>query len=259
MKVVLLAGGLGTRMREETEFRPKPMVEIGGKPVLWHIMKNFSNQGYKDFVILAGYRSNLIKEYFLHLREYSNDFRMTTNPDAKIEILGQNEEDWTVSVLDTGIKSETGKRLQLARKVIGSERFICTYGDGLASVNVPALSASHEKSGKLATMTITKPANRFGVVEVDDELVVTNFAEKPKMSDYINIGFFVFEPEVFDLLGRENEPLESGLLPSLVKLKRLNAYIHRGFWEPMDTFREFQKLNSMWNDGNPPWRVQSDS
>ena len=178
MKAVLFAGGLGTRMREETEFRPKPMVEIGGKPVLWHIMKNFSDQGIKEFVVLAGYRSNLVKEYFIHLREYSNDFRISTNRRQEIEILGHEGEDWIVSVLDTGINSETGKRLQMARSVIGDTRFICTYGDGLASVNISELLHSHEKSAKPATITITNPTNRFGVVEIKQHYIDVGLAEK---------------------------------------------------------------------------------
>jgi glucose-1-phosphate cytidylyltransferase len=259
LKAVIFAGGLGTRMREETEFRPKPMVEIGGKPVLWHIMDNFSNQGIKDFVVLAGYRANLIKEYFLHLREYSNDIRISTNTRTGAEILGHRGDGWTVSVLDTGTTSETGQRLRLAREEIGSDRFICTYGDGLASVSVAELISSHEQSGKPATVTLTKPLNRFGIVEFDTNFTVTSFAEKSRMSSFISIGFFVFDPMVFDFLDHGNEPLETGLLPQLVSQELLNGYIHEGFWEPMDTFREYQKLNSLWESGSRPWQVQNET
>lgn len=256
LKAVILAGGLGTRMREETEFRPKPMVEIGGRPVLWHIMKNFAHQGITEFVILAGYRANVIKEYLLHLRAYSNDFRVSTKSGGELEILGINEEEWIVTVLDTGTQSETGQRLRLAAEAIGEERFVCAYGDGLASVNLSALLHSHDDSGKPATMTITKPTNRFGVVEVDGDLTVMNFSEKPPMSDFINIGFFIFESAILASLLDENESLERGLLPRLVNARSLNAYVHDGFWEPMDTFREYQKLNALWDRGEAPWQFK---
>ena len=245
-------------MREETDFKPKPMVEIGGKPVLWHIMKGFSSQGFNEFVVLAGYRANVIKEYLLHLRAYSNDFSISTDHLSQPEFLGKADDTWRVSILDTGATSQTAQRLLKAREVIGGERFICVYGDGLASINVANLLKSHSDSGKLASLTVTRPANRFGVVEVDANSSVVKFAEKPEMSDYINIGYFVFETEIFDFVLDKNESIEDGLLPRLAAGSELNAYVHRGFWEPMDTYREYQRLNSMWDSGNRPWEEISD-
>jgi glucose-1-phosphate cytidylyltransferase len=245
-------------MREETEFRPKPMVEIGGRPVLWHIMKNFSDQGHKEFIILAGYRANVIREYLLHLRAYSNDFRVSTGPNGQVEILGdsEEEEEWKITLLDTGSNSETGSRLRRAKEAVGEGKFLCVYGDGLASVDVSKLLFSHETSGKLGTMTVTRPTNRFGVVTLGKDGGVTNFAEKPRMTDYINIGFFVFETDVFDLIGDANESVETGLLDRLVVSDNLNSFRHEGFWEPMDTFREYQKFNSIWESGERPWQVK---
>lgn len=256
MKAVLLAGGAGTRMREETEFKPKPMVEIGGRPVLWHLMESLSQQGIEDFVILAGYKASIIKEYFLHLDAYSNDFRISLDKPGQIDVLGSAKNSWKVTILDTGLNSETGLRLSMAKHVLGSEKFFCTYGDGLASVPLAELLDSHQKAGTVGTLTVTKPANRFGVVHLDKDMRVMEFKEKPKMTDSINIGFFIFEPEVFEHLGA-NEPLETGLLKNLVDKGQLNAFEHQGFWEPMDTYREYMHLNSLWESGERPWLVKS--
>ena len=252
MRAVILAGGSGTRMREETEFRPKPMVEIGGRPVLLHIMDNLARQGITDFVLLVGYKASLIKEYFLHLDAYTHDFTISLGKNETLKIIGNHTRDWSVTVLDTGLDAETGLRLASAQKIVGSERFFCTYGDGLASVSIDKLLQSHARAGAVGTMTVTQPSNRFGVVKIGDNLKVQEFREKPKMSDFINIGHFVFEPEVFDTLG-ENESLESGLLRALVARNELNAYKHYGFWEPMDTYREYLLLNSLWESGEKPW------
>lgn len=252
MKAVLLAGGAGTRMREETEFKPKPMVEIGGRPVLWHLMDSLSEQGIEDFVILAGYKASIIKEYFLHLDAYSNDFQISLDAPGKINVLGSAKNSWKVTILDTGLSSETGLRLSMAQDVLGSEKFFCTYGDGLASVSITDLVRSHETAGTIGSLTVTKPANRFGVVQLDEAMRVKEFKEKPRMTDSISIGFFIFEPQVFEVLGA-NEPLETGLLRNLVDRGELNAFEHTGFWEPMDTYREYMHLNSLWDSGEKPW------
>jgi len=200
MQAVILAGGAGTRMREETEFKPKPMVEIGGRPVLWHLMNSLSRQGIVDFVILAGYKVEIIKEYFLHLDAYTNDFKISMGDSGAIEILGKSQKNWAVTIVDTGLRSETGRRLAMAEKIIGSQKFFCTYGDGLASVSLEELLRSHTSGGLLGTMTVTQPTNRFGVVSLNSASKVEAFHEKPIMAELINIGYFVFEPDVFGLL-----------------------------------------------------------
>lgn len=257
MKAVILAGGLGTRMREETEFKPKPMVEIGGKPVLWHIMNSFALQGIRDFVILAGYRANMVKDYFLNLEAYTNDFTVSWGENREIELLGGSRPDWSVTVLDTGIDSETGGRLAQARAVLAGERFVCTYGDGLASVSIRDLIRCHSDAGTVGTVTVTKPTNRFGIVRADAHGRVLSFEEKPQMADLVNIGYFVFEPNVFDFID-EKVSLERGLLRALVGDSQLAAYEHLGFWEPMDTYREFRLLNDLWNRGERPWVPKND-
>ena len=244
-------------MREETEFRPKPMVEIGGRPVLFHIMENLSRQGINNFVILAGYKASMIKEYFLNLDALTHDFSITFGEENALTIIGKTPRTWTVTVMDTGVQAETGLRISAARELLEKDRFFCTYGDGLASVSIADLLQSHIKSGSAATVTVTQPTNRFGVVKVDTHSMVMEFQEKPRMTDLINIGHFIFEPAVFDLLGK-NEPLESGLLQSLAERGQLNAYRHEGFWEPMDTYREYLLLNSLWESGERPWEIRSE-
>ena len=256
MKAVLLAGGSGTRMREETEFRPKPMVEIGGRPVLWHLMESISQHGIDDFIILAGYKSSIIKEYFLHLDAYSNDFRIALDRPGEIDIIGTAKSSWKVTILDTGLGTETGARLHMAKNLLSSESFLCTYGDGLASVSIPELFRSHRRAGTIGTLTVTRPTNRFGVVTMNRDGRVQEFHEKPRMNDHINIGFFVFEPEIFELTG-EDKSIETGLLKDLVRMGELNAFEHDGFWEPMDTYREYMHLNALWESGEKPWLVKS--
>lgn len=251
MKAVILAGGLGTRMREETEFKPKPMVEIGGRPVLWHLMKIFSSQGIKEFVVLGGYKVEVIKEYFLNISANVSDFTVQ-NGEVVIHGQGPLEEDsWRVTVVDTGAETLTAGRLLKARHLIGDEPFVCTYGDGLADVEVRALLQKHENSNLGATMTIFQPENRFGVVQVEEGRVIS-FKEKPKMTDRINIGFFVFEPVIWDYL-RQDEALEDSPLRRLSEDGALGAYEHPGFWMPMDTFREYSALSEMWKLGRAPW------
>lgn len=254
MKVVLLAGGLGTRLREETEYRPKPMVEIGGHPIIWHIMKNFSHFGMEDFVIAAGYRGEVIKDYFLNFRGRSQDFTVSLSTgDVAYHAVQHDDMEWTVTVADTGKDTMTGGRVKRAARYTEG-RFMVTYGDGLADVNVDQLLAFHESHGRLATVTTTRPSTRFGVLDLGPDGVVERFREKPQADGHVNAGFFVFEPEVLEYLDDEcvleREPLER-----LAADRHLVAYEHTGFWQPMDTYREFQMLNEMWDDGRAPWRL----
>jgi len=256
MKVVLLAGGLGTRLREETEFRPKPMVEVGGRPILWHIMKNCSTFGLRDFVVAVGYRGEVIKEYFLHFEAWMADFTVRLGPERAIDYHDHLEEhDWSVTVADTGADTMTGGRVKRVERYLDQERCIVTYGDGLADVNLKALLAFHESHGRLATVTTGRPLSRFGVMDLDDQGAVQRFREKPIVDDYVSAGFFVFEPEVIRSYLDEDCVLEQEPLERLVADGQLVAYQHEGFWQPMDTYREFKLLNDLWDQGDPPWKL----
>lgn len=255
MKVVLLAGGLGTRLREETEYRPKPMVEVGGRPVLWHIMKNFSHQGFSEFVICTGYRGEVIKDYFLNYEARNNDFTVDLGSSNKIAYHGQHSEgSWKVTVADTGAETMTGGRVKRVERYTAGERFMVTYGDGLADVDIRALLTFHESHGKLATVTTVRPLSRFGVMDLAPDGTVVQFREKPLTDDYVNAGFFVFEPQIMGYLD-ENSVLEQAPLEALAKDNQLVAYRHDGFWQPMDTYREYTMLNELWDSGNAPWKV----
>ncbi|NTW41762.1 MAG: glucose-1-phosphate cytidylyltransferase [Cellulomonadaceae bacterium] len=257
MKAVLLAGGLGTRMREETEFRPKPMVEIGGKPVLWHLMKIFAASSIADFVICTGYKGEQIKEYFLNYAALNSDFTIRLGQGGSPVFHDDHlESDWNVTVADTGAATLTGGRVERIRRYVDGERFIVTYGDGLADIDLGALLAFHESHGRKATITTVRPLSRFGLVDVDDSSEVTRFREKPQMEDWVSAGFFVFEPSVFDYLhDTDDVMLEHEPLARLAAEGELAAYRHEGFWQPMDTFRESQLLNEMWDTGSAPWKV----
>lgn len=255
MKAVLLAGGLGTRMREETEFRPKPMVEVGGRPVLWHIMKILGEQGINDFVVCTGYKSEYIKNYFTNYSSLNQDFTVTLGDHRSIEYHDVHEEsNWSVTVADTGPLTMTGGRIKRVQKYVGDERFLCTYGDGIADIDLDALLAYHESHGKLATMTTVQPLSRFGVLDLDDDGAVRQFKEKPQVEGWINIGYFIFEPGIFDYLD-DNSVLESEPLHQLAVDGQIAAYPHRGFWQPMDTYRETLMLNELWDEGKAPWRT----
>lgn len=254
MKAVLLAGGLGTRMREETEFRPKPMVEVGGRPVLWHIMKVLSSQGLRDFVVCSGYKGEIIKNYFLNYSALNQDFTVRFGEHAGVEYHDLHDEAaWAVTVADTGPTTLTGGRVKRIERYVAGERFLCTYGDGIADIDLAALVAFHESHGKLATMTATQPVNRFGILDLDDDGTVRSFREKPQMDSWINIGYFIFEPGVFEYLD-DSSALEDQPLAKLAAAGQLAAYPHRGFWQPMDTFRESQLLNELWDHNEAPWR-----
>lgn len=254
MKIVLLAGGLGTRLREETEYRPKPMIEVGGKPVLWHIMKNFSTFGLKEFIVCTGYRGEVIKDYFLNYEARMNDFTAHLGAASQIEYHGGHDEsDWKVTVADTGATTMTGGRVKRVGKYVDG-RFMVTYGDGLADVDIAALLKFHEAHGKLATVTTIRPLSRFGVMDLSSDGQVKQFREKPQTDDFVNAGFFVFEPKVLDYLDDECV-LEQAPLEQLAREGQLMAYKHEGFWQPMDTYREFTMLNEMWDSGSAPWKV----
>jgi glucose-1-phosphate cytidylyltransferase len=257
MKVVLLAGGLGTRLREETEFRPKPMVEVGGKPILWHLMKFFSAHGLTDFVICAGYKGEHIKQYFLNYAAHNNDFTVSLGRPDEITFHDAHlESDWTVTVADTGPTTMTAGRVERIERYVRGERFLVTYGDGLADIDVPALLDFHAGHGRKATLTTVRPTSRFGLVDADQDGVVTRFREKPQSDGWVNAGFFVFEPTVFDHLRNsdglmlEHEPLEQ-----IAAERQLATFRHDGFWQPMDTSREHVLLNELWNSGAAPWAV----
>lgn len=253
MKVVLLAGGLGTRLREETEYRPKPMIEVGERPVLWHLMKIFAHHGLNEFVVCAGYRGEVIKDYFLNYEARSNDFTAHLGETSHIEVHGNDGHDWRVTVSDTGAHTQTGGRVKRVEKYLDGP-FIVTYGDGLADVDISNLLEFHREHGRLATVTTVRPLSRFGVMDIGENGQVLRFREKPLTEDYINIGFFVFEPEVLDFLDDECT-LETAPLEQLALNGQLMAYRHEGFWQPMDTYREYTMLNEVWDQGNAPWKV----
>lgn len=254
MKAVLLAGGLGTRMREETEFRPKPMVEVGGRPVLWHIMKILGQKSIRDFVICTGYKSEIIKNYFANYDAMNSDFTVKLGSRESIEYHGEHDEsDWSVTVAHTGAATMTGGRIKKVQRYVGDERFLCTYGDGIADVDIDALVDYHESHGKIATMTTVQPLSRFGVLDLAADGSVKRFKEKPQVEGWINIGYFIFEPEIFDYLG-DNSVLEEEPLRRLAEDNQIAAYKHSGFWQPMDTYRETLMLNEMWDSGTAPWR-----
>lgn len=254
MKAVLLAGGLGTRLREETEFRPKPMVEVGGRPILWHIMKNLSEFGINEFVIATGYKSQMIKEYFLNYEAFSNDVTVTLGDRNSVQVHGShNEANWKVTVAFTGEDTNTGGRVLNVARYLDDEPFFLTYGDGLADVDIHALQEAHRQSGKLGTVTTVQPMSRFGVLDIADDGTVLEFREKPRLDGWINIGFMILDPKALDFF-TEDCVLESGPLAAMAATGELASHRHAGFWQPMDTFRESQILNNLWNLGRAPWR-----
>ena len=253
MKVVILAGGLGTRISEESHLKPKPMIEIGGKPILWHIMKIYSHYGIKEFVICLGYKGYVIKEYFanyfLHMSNVT--FDMSQN---RMEVHDGTAEPWRVTLIDTGAETLTGGRLKRVRDYVGDESFCFTYGDGVADINIGALIEFHRARGKLATVTAIQPPGRYGALNMNGDAVI-NFQEKPAGDGaWINGGFFVLEPKVFDLIENDRTSWESTPLQMLAARGELTAYQHTGFWQPMDTLRDKNHLEELWIS-NPPWKV----
>lgn len=254
MKAVILAGGLGTRISEETTVRPKPMVEIGGMPILWHILKIYSQHGVNDFIICLGYKGYMIKEYFANYFLHMSDvtFDMTTNT---LQVHQKHAEPWRVTLVDTGDQTQTGGRLQRVREYLDDETFFFTYGDGVADIDIGAELTFHREQGMLATMCAAQPPGRFGAINISDHRI-TRFEEKPAGDGtWINGGFFVLEPGVLDYIKDDSTIWERAPLEQLARDKQLAAYTHRGFWQPMDTLRDKIKLEELWQSGQAPWKT----
>jgi glucose-1-phosphate cytidylyltransferase len=255
MKVVILAGGLGTRLAEETGVRPKPMVEIGGRPILWHIMNVYASYGFDDFLVACGYKGEMIKEYFANFFIHNSDFIVDQRNGKRESIKITNDISWRTGVVDTGLDTMTGGRILRLREWIGDETFMVTYGDGLGNIDIKTLIEFHRNHGKTATVTAVHPPSRFGAMVIKDHQVV-EFSEKPQTREgWINGGFFVFEPAIFDLLTDDSTVLEREPLEQLVNDDQLMAFHHSGFWQPMDTLREKQILETLWASDNPPWKT----
>ena len=255
MKAVILAGGLGTRLREETEFRPKPMVEIGGRPILWHIMKTLSTQGINDFVICLGYKGDFIKDYFMNYEARTHDITVKLGEnEGSVQHKKVKTENWSVTLANTGLATMTGGRIHSIKEYVQGEQFLCTYGDGVADIDLKALTTFHNSHKKTATVTAVRPTNRFGAMKLDENNTVTEFAEKPRAEKWVNGGYFIFEHGIFDYLDAECV-LEKAPLEKLSKKGELKAYKHDGFWQPMDTYRESQDLNELWDNNQAPWKI----
>ena len=256
LKVVLLAGGFGTRISEESTLKPKPMIEIGGKPILWHIMKQYSHHGYNEFVILLGYKSYMIKEYFANYFLHQSDVTIDLK-NNDMEIHNNSSEPWKVTLVDTGLNSMTGGRIKRSQKYIGDEPFMLTYGDGVSNINIKDLVEFHKTHQGALTMTSVQPEGRFGALDIQDNGQVSSFIEKPKGDGHwINAGFFVCEPKIFDYITEGDATVfEQAPLVNMAKDAEINAYKHTGFWKPMDTLRDKMALNKMYDDGKAPWVV----
>ena len=260
MKTVILCGGKGTRLREKTESIPKPLVEIGGYPILWHIMKIYSHHGFNDFVLCLGYLSGRIKEFFVELASFKKrDFRLKMNSTGEPEItsLGGSTEEWGITFAETGEETNTGGRIKRIEKYIDEDLFFATYGDGISDVNISELLKFHRSHGKIATLMINQPRTSFGVIAVDENNLITGFNEKPKLKTFVNCGFFVFDKKIFDYMD-DNCILERDTLPKLSAEGQLAAYRHPGFWDCMDTYKDNVLLNEQWAAGKAVWKLWSD-
>jgi len=259
MKVVILCGGKGTRLREETEFRPKPMVPIGGRPILWHIMKTYAHYGHKDFILCLGYKGDMLKEYFRNYLWNTSDVTLSLGRTPNVQFHNRHEEeDWNVTLADTGEESMTGFRVRQIRRFLPpGEPFLLTYGDGLTTIDINATITAHRAAGKVVTMSAVHPAGRFGSLYIEEDGSIATFNEKPQFeSTYVNGGYMVCEHRLFDYL--PDDPamsLERQPMDKLVQDGQLNAFKHEGFWQPMDTYQESQYLNKIWAEGRAPWKV----
>ncbi|MEW5693353.1 MAG: glucose-1-phosphate cytidylyltransferase [Candidatus Hydrogenedentota bacterium] len=254
MKTVILCGGLGTRLREETEVKPKPMVEVGGKPILWHILNIYYHWGYREFVLALGYKGEIIKEYFLNYYYLANDFTITLK-NGKAKSVRRKHIDWKIDLVDTGLSTMTGGRLYRLRDKLRKNTFMLTYGDGVADINIKHLLEFHKKHKKIATVTAVRPVARFGEIIVDDKQVIS-FKEKAQIREgWINGGFFVFEPKFLEYLDGDECVLEGEPMERLVSDGQLMAFKHNGFWQCMDTYRDKQLLETLWSKGEAPWKI----
>jgi glucose-1-phosphate cytidylyltransferase len=256
MKIVILAGGLGTRLSEETDLKPKPMVEIGGKPILWHIMKIYSHYGFNDFVICCGYKGYHIKEYFTNYFLHQADVTIDLSKNS-VSVHRSNAEPWKITLVDTGINSMTGGRIKRIEPFVLNEQFMLTYGDGVSNVNISNLLDFHNKSKKYATLTAVQPSGKFGAININNDGNVLSFHEKPKGDgSWVNGGFFVLEPPIFNYIKEGDSTIwEQAPLENLAKDNQLNSFKHTGFWKPMDTLRDKSELENFWNAGNAAWKI----
>jgi glucose-1-phosphate cytidylyltransferase len=255
MKAVILAGGLGTRLAEETSVRPKPMVEIGGKPILWHILKLYSQHGINDFIVCLGYRGYLIKEYFANYFLHMSDVRFDM-VENRMEVLERHAEPWRVTLVDTGDGTLTGGRLRRVRRYLDDEAFCFTYGDGVSDIDITALVDFHRRQGRLATLTAVQPAGRFGALDIAADHRISRFEEKPGGDgNWVNGGFFVVEPAAIEYVAGDATMWEREPLEGLARDGQLAAWKHHGFWQPMDTLRDKSRLEDLWQGGNPPWKT----
>lgn len=254
MKTIILAGGFGTRISEETETRPKPMVEIGGRPILWHIMKIYAHYGFDDFVLALGYKADYVKKYFLEYVNYSGNLTVQIR-NGKTQVLQREQDEWTIHLEDTGLDTLTGGRIKKLASWVANEPFMVTYGDGVANVNIKELLEFHKKQGKLATITAVRPPARFGGLSMENGLV-KKFTEKPQSGEgWINGGFMIFQPQVLDMIKSNSSSLEGELLEELAAQGQLAAYCHDEFWQCMDTMRDLRYLEGLWSSGKAPWKV----
>jgi len=251
---VILCGGVGSRLREETEVRPKPMVEIGGQPILWHIMNIYASAGCRDFALALGYKGEVIKQYFLNFHTYTADLMVRLST-GEVQYHGNNVPDWNVTLVDTGLKTETGGRIKRLKPWIGGRTFMVTYGDGVSDIDLNALLAFHRSHGRLATVTAVRPPSRFGDLVFEDGRVIEFHEKSQAHGGWINGGFFILEPGALDYIADDSVPWELDPLRNLTKDQQLMAYQHHGFWAPMDTLREKQLLQSLWEAGKAPWKV----
>ncbi len=256
MKVVLLAGGFGTRISEESHLKPKPMIEIGGRPILWHIMKIYSHYGFNDFVICGGYKCDYIKDYFANYYLRTSDVTFDFTKENRMELHSTSAEPWRVTIIDTGLNTMTGGRIKRIRPYIGDETFLLTYGDGLCDMDIGTLVDFHRSHGKIGTMTAVSVGQRFGVLNIREDDTIASFREKKNRDGaIINGGFMVMEPDVFDMIEGDDTVFEKAPLETLVKMGELKAFHHDGFWQCMDTQRDKMLLEELWNSGKAPWKV----
>lgn len=255
MKAVILAGGFGTRLSESTNLIPKPMVEIGGKPILWHIMKTYSHYGINEFIICCGYKQYVIKEYFSNYFRHNSDMTIDLS-NSHIEVHDNHSENWKVTLIDTGIDTMTGGRVKRIQSYVNDETFLLTYGDGLTDVNIIDTISLHKKSGKILSMMAYQPSGKLGVLDIGNDGTVNGFREKPQESGtWINAGFFVCEPSIFNYLESDQEMFEREPMQRIIEKRQLHAFKHNGFWMPMDTLRDNQELNKLWETKSAPWKV----